>query len=186
MAIKRGRSFGLGQPEDVRRWLRVLPDYFTPNEHLQFIRAWLNDRITKEKYGFLPVRIEDIAPLIEDPIAIAKYVTKQLIEPSERFTRFAKGTHMIVLPTKVPKTMTRAMSWNNPKARRYRKNCALVAGYLGLDRETVKARLGSDWMKKIGSFLNEIRKRNPGWPDYVDPYFDPGEFCRRKVIELRW
>ena len=67
-----------------------------------------------------------------------------------------------------------------------RQSCALVAGYLGLDRDTVRARLGSDWMKEIGFFLNEIRKRIPGWPDYVDPYFDPGEFCRRKVIGLRW
>ena len=177
MAGSSGFWDGLMEPAEEAEWLKKLPTFFNPNAHLQQIRERLNRVITK--HGFKPVRVQDLAPLVKPPEAIAHYITKQLWTPSSDYPRFIKGTRMIILPKSFPKPVTRSFSWARGRGKTHRQKVGLIASYFSLDEQSIKVRFGKrNWMKVVGFLIASVQKQNPGWPEYRHPEFEPAEHCR--------
>jgi hypothetical protein len=183
VAGKRGLWKGLMTPAEESLHLNRLLQSFNPNDELQRIVKRLNSLI--DGYGFLPVRVQDLAPLMGESAAAAKYITKQLSKRSSDFPGYVKGTHLPILPLDTPRMHKGPFSWRSGSAADFRKKVATVAGYLEVDYDGLVILFGKrNWMKRIGALISAMEQRNPDWPDYVQPNFDAAAACREEV--RRW
>ncbi len=185
--LQKGELNSCFSPEERAAYRRELPAKFNPNENLRRIREQLNTRFANGSHGFKEVRIQDLAPIIENAEAVSNYLTADLYKRSSDFQRYVKRTRMIVLPRKVPRKMNRSFSWNNRRGKLHRKKVGTIAGYLGLDRDGLKVRFGTrDWMKKVGALIGLIEQAQPLWPDMFPYHFDPVVFCLNVVRSRGW
>lgn len=173
-----GRPSGMGE-EEYRLELKEVQSEFAPNEHLQWIRTRLNKIVPK--HGFKPVRVADLAPLLEKPAAIAHYIVAGLYIDPTRYKRYVKGRQMVIRPKNLPSPVMGPFSWVGGRSREWRRKNTILAGYLGLDATGFVAQFGRGWCDVLTTLRRRIEVINPRWPGYQAPGFDEARYFRRAL-----